>query len=351
MYLHLTMTSTSERMLGDKNLKRKLIKSVESVKNKVKALRSDKASLSSALETTFQPITKPLNVLANNAITETKTTAPTVTADDKISLKNFVLKKRKKLKGKRKSAQFESSFKEFSDGAAADDYYNSDDSSTTMKSALSSDEDSSSLQQPPLPTPPPPILMDYIQHVYEQKKIPFGVYLNTRGLYMGDSPIHFFENKLSVKDAFFPLTKGLMELIFKKEPIKSLLTTEDVDNYLKILTMTHAYRRGFQEEGQVQAHSNVKYRTFIKKYLLENKIIKGGCLLSGNATVKGTKNNKRDITMKRFYPNTDYIYWDNPNELVNRLRLLFASQSAGNTSHTNEINSIIEELKEAGIIK
>ena len=47
----------------------------------------------------------------------------------------------------------------------------------------------------------------------------------------------------------------------------------------------------------------------------------------------------------------NFMYWDNPNELVDRLRLLLASQAAGNTSLSNEILSIFEELYEAGIIK
>lgn len=46
-----------------------------------------------------------------------------------------------------------------------------------------------------------------------------------------------------------------------------------------------------------------------------------------------------------------YTYWNDPNELVDRLRLLIASQSAGHTGHTNEIASIIEELREADIIQ
>ncbi|KAI8123498.1 hypothetical protein CVS40_5822 [Lucilia cuprina] len=45
-----------------------------------------------------------------------------------------------------------------------------------------------------------------------------------------------------------------------------------------------------------------------------------------------------------------YIYWDDPNELVNRLRLLTSSSSVGHNNHKNEIISIIEELKEANII-
>lgn len=45
-----------------------------------------------------------------------------------------------------------------------------------------------------------------------------------------------------------------------------------------------------------------------------------------------------------------YTYWNDPNELVDRLRLLIASQAAGNNGHSNEIVSIIEELREANII-
>ena len=54
------------------------------------------------------------------------------------------------------------------------------------------------------------------------------------------------------------------------------------------------------------------------------------------------------IARKNSRPN--YIYWDDPNELVDRLRLLMASQAAGNPSHNNEIMSIIEELHETIII-
>ena len=46
----------------------------------------------------------------------------------------------------------------------------------------------------------------------------------------------------------------------------------------------------------------------------------------------------------------DYVYWDDPNELVERLRLLIAEQSASNPSYVNEIHSIIEELREGGYI-
>lgn len=48
---------------------------------------------------------------------------------------------------------------------------------------------------------------------------------------------------------------------------------------------------------------------------------------------------------------TDYVYFDDPNELCDRLKLLISSKSAGNTNHNSEINSIIEELYELDIIE
>ena len=47
----------------------------------------------------------------------------------------------------------------------------------------------------------------------------------------------------------------------------------------------------------------------------------------------------------------DYVYWNDINELVDRLRLLIMSQKAGNTGVHNEIDSIIEELMETGVIR
>lgn len=48
--------------------------------------------------------------------------------------------------------------------------------------------------------------------------------------------------------------------------------------------------------------------------------------------------------------NLEYTYWDDPNELIDRLRLLVSSSTAGHNAHNNEIVAIIEELREANII-
>lgn len=45
-----------------------------------------------------------------------------------------------------------------------------------------------------------------------------------------------------------------------------------------------------------------------------------------------------------------YEYYDDPNEICDRLRLLISSKASGDTNHNQEINSILEELREGGYI-
>lgn len=49
--------------------------------------------------------------------------------------------------------------------------------------------------------------------------------------------------------------------------------------------------------------------------------------------------------------NVAYVFYDDPNELCDRLRALLASRAAGNMNHVQEINSLIAELRESGYIK
>ena len=46
----------------------------------------------------------------------------------------------------------------------------------------------------------------------------------------------------------------------------------------------------------------------------------------------------------------DYDKWHDPNELIDRLRVLVAERNAGFIRHNNETQFIIEELRKAEII-
>lgn len=103
--------------------------------------------------------------------------------------------------------------------------------------------------------------------------------------------------------------------------------------------MTNAHRKYYEANKSLRDdRKSAKYINFIAKHVGSPQRKKSG---------KGLTDYKIARTAGQ---RMDYVYWNDVNELIDRLRLLIASQAAGNTSHSNEIVSIIEELREAGII-
>ena len=167
-------------------------------------------------------------------------------------------------------------------------------------------------------------------------------------LMIGDSPINFSQDYIHVGDSNFQISKGLLELLFKKIPEESLISSDDLENYRKIILATNAHKKHYKAANEVRDSKSFKYKHFIEKIILTSP-----------ARNNDRRSKRQDISGRGMIPQymvakegnqLDYIYWDDPNELVDRLRLLLASQAAGNSSHTNEIISIVEELREAGII-
>lgn len=153
-------------------------------------------------------------------------------------------------------------------------------------------------------------------------------YIDENELQLGREKIAFLNNVIIVGDEKYPATQGLYELIFMKSP--SDYSETDLKNYSDIILQTNVYRTDVNDEtSKIKGNSSDKYKNVIKN-IISNK--KGSGLMLYN----------------KIKPN--YIFWDDPNELVDRLKLLIASQEAGHSNHNNEIISIIEELKEAGII-
>lgn len=144
----------------------------------------------------------------------------------------------------------------------------------------------------------------------------------------GNSNIKLSEDKIQIGNQNWLLTPGLFELMFHIKP-KNYDKTE-LSIYKKILMETNAYKREFKSDGQIKGTRAYKYQKIIAKLIQNDK--------TGSGLMK----------LNSHKPN--YIYWDDPNELVDRLRLIIASQAAGHNNHNNEIVSIIEELREADII-
>ena len=152
----------------------------------------------------------------------------------------------------------------------------------------------------------------------------YGPKLHSNGdAYLGKKEIKLNGNVLIIEDTSYPLTQGLVSLIISKTP--KIYTTDDLNVYKRILIQTSAHLTS--DEKKIKKGGN-KFTDIIKPLFPS----------SGSG-----------LSMK--LQNKSLVYWNDPNELVDRLRLLLASQAAGNTGLSNEILSIYEELYEAGLIK
>lgn len=194
-----------------------------------------------------------------------------------------------------------------------------------------------------------------IVHDYESNKFLLG---------LTGRPVEIINEDIKVENIQYTGTPGLYELLFKKDPVG--YKQEDLDNYMDILARTNAYRRNHDPNEQVQGTGSPKYVSIIGPYLQKKGITKSKGykdpmqrLAEAFAKPKPPYRQTRQretvrsgtgITLKVNKADTDYVYWDNINELVDRLRLLLGSVAAGHTGHNNEIISIIEELKEAKVI-
>lgn len=176
----------------------------------------------------------------------------------------------------------------------------------------------------------------YIHNLYNDTKNEFdhkyGIRFNTEQekFYIGDSELFIDGSDVIVRKKRYKGTPGLYELLFMKEPKR--FTQTDEKHYQQIVLKTNANRRHYQHEKQIDGSRLKKYKDILAPLTMK----KGGG--GGN------------ILMKVTNKNINYVHWDDANELVDRLKLLYASHEAGNTGVINEINSIIEELREAKII-
>lgn len=145
----------------------------------------------------------------------------------------------------------------------------------------------------------------------------------------------------------FTVTPGLTSLLLEANP--KYYTEKDLKQYHDMLHYTNAHRKNFSAKGAIQRDSkSTKYNKIIEQ-IFPGRKRKSSTKKSGGGIMK-MKKPQMDYKIVTNNTKVNYTYWDDPNELIDRLRLLLASTSAGHTGHNNEIISIIEELHEAKII-
>lgn len=164
---------------------------------------------------------------------------------------------------------------------------------------------------------------------------------------IGGSVINFDGPDLIINGIRYKGTPGLYELLFKKNPLG--YAKKDEEEYMDIMKRTNAlYTRHDPKLPLMRATKDTKAK--YERVILPTM----GRSRSGSAPTIQTrsKTGRGNITLMKMSKHPlEYKYFDDYNEIVDRLRLLIASEAAGNNAHNNEIVSIIEELKEAHIIK
>ena len=159
----------------------------------------------------------------------------------------------------------------------------------------------------------------------------YGPKVNPNGtLSLGNQKLTLDRDYIYLSDKVkVPITEGLLNLLFLRQPTE--YTPLDKANYRDLLWFSNVVHQGYSKFRPYNT-TGLKYRTLLK------------AILGPAPTTAG----KGFVKAVNAYPR--YVFFDDPNEIVDRLRLLMASKQAGNTAHDPEINSILEELKELNII-
>ncbi|XP_044598544.1 uncharacterized protein LOC123274854 [Cotesia glomerata] len=298
-----------EEISKQKDILHQISQASDAIRRKHKMLKLGKDTAEKAMEEMFKPIVTPLQSLVESS-----------------KLKEENIKKEEKQEVEKQEVE-----KSLYDDPEVYNSLISDDESSLNNTSLA-------IASPPASTSTPArknsLLVNYLQRLSKKHKdndMRYGVRRKYGEMHMGDSPILFASDTITVKDRNYPITPGLLELLFMKTPKDTLVTQDDKTKYLEIIQRTNTHRKGYDSSKSIYRDSTDKYKKYIADFVEKH----------------GRGLPKYMITTKT---PMDYVYWDDPNELVDRLRLLMASQAAGNPSHTNEIMSIIEELREAGVI-
>lgn len=336
---------------SDLEAKRKLIEATEAVRKKFKQIKNAQLSEKFELDKFYEPVTKPLMTLSN-VVSQQQQSRPTSVKSEKKEISDAQTST--PLLPQKLFHQFDSSV--YTDSPFSPSVSQNENDHTYIPFEKSYDlYQTPPAQQPPPTTPlsqsPEKILRKYINGYKKKPSLydtVYGVRFSKNGMYMGDSTIKFEDGKVIIhKQGVKPITfDGSIQLynllFFKNPPENTSFGSENVfEDYKNILMKTNALHIRYDKNNGFTETKWPKYLHIIKP------------LVTGLPYGKGMKRKlTTKIPSKKLLLNgkLDYVYWNKPKELVDRLRLLWSSKMAGHTGHDNEILSIIEELREEGLI-
>jgi hypothetical protein len=292
-----------KRKNNEAKIRQEIIESQNAIRMKYKKLKSDKIDSDSVFKNTFETISTPLNKI--------------------VELK--------------KLSNEEKQFKTFNTKQQDDDmeYSDSDEDSKSNNDSEVEYAFASPTKEKPVPAQVIPnnkgeVARQYfLLHLNKEKqdlldKV-YGIRSDGKHWLLGNSVININDEKVIVANKTYKTTPGLLELLFMKTPSDKKYTQDDLKIYKEMILDTNGHKQHYESSKQINSNRGFKYMNIIRNLFMTH-----GQGMSTHSPI--------------------YERWNDPNELVDRLKLLIASQSAGNSSVGNEIISIIEELREENII-
>ncbi|XP_015122582.1 uncharacterized protein LOC107045007 [Diachasma alloeum] len=308
----------SENLKKETNILRNITQASGAIRRKHKMIKLGRETTEKAMSEVLKPVITPLEKLVDQSV-----------------MKESSNKKRRKRKIAGTTVRMQ---KDMDDDYESPSQYESlEERSSVLESKLTSTPvkkispikamnptDRISSTKPESPIASHKLLQTYLDRYDTEREktdldTEYGVRSLKNNMKIGDSVVTFHGNSMTLKGEEYTLNPGLIELILKKSPNMILITETDKHTYGNIIRSTNAHRMWYKPSGAIRTSSSMKYHNIIAN-LIDSK--KTGTALPHHmiASIKPKK--------------MDYVYWDDPNELVDRLRLLMASQSAGNISHT-----------------
>lgn len=319
--------------------KRKIAELARSIRKKYLTLKLGRSEQDESIKKLFKPISEPLQEIVKTSTNySVKKEEPKVDHNETYGSTQFNPPKT--------SSPVKPNFISLEEVAATEDNpeefsENDDEISPTSDQSLAPQVVAQYLEQyPPMSLP---VVQDYWQKDDKIDPVYGPVYDEDNDWWFLGNKRMEFESKtgniklLSGGNQLYltPGTPGLYQLIFYDKPV---YTPDDLKAYKTILETTNVHRNAL---GHLKGTQRSKYMQIIRPLFSSREG-------AGLSKLKSLPTQNLDLIYNE--KPIEYVYWDDPNELVDRLKLLVASKQAGNTSQQNEITAIINELKEANII-
>ena len=159
----------------------------------------------------------------------------------------------------------------------------------------------------------------------------YGLKINNGKFYIGDKEVEVIDNDIYIDDRPFKGTEGIWNLLMQKEPTD--YTPEDYNVFKEIMKNTNALLKinpTTQEVIRLKSNGGKKWKSVLSKVARELYPEKyTSSVGSGMPTV---------------------IIPCDPNDLIEKMDLLFASKSAGNTGVNDELKAIVKRLYNLKVI-